>query len=190
MKKEEIWKDVKGYEGLYQVSSFGSVKSADTKLYHKTSWGNYTYYNKKGKILKPYHNNKGYLIVNLYKDGKCKHFLIHRLVAEAFVPNLDNLPEVDHIDENKNNNIYSNLLWCDRLYNNTKGVQSKEGRRKSASFRMKRVSQYNLDGTLLNVYNGVRIAEEQTNISNANIIKCCKGKAKTAGGYIWRYADE
>lgn len=129
-------------------------------------------------------------MLSLYKNGKGKHYLTHRLVAEVFVPNPDNLPEVDHKDENKDNNKYSNIVWCDRVYNNTKGVQSKEGRRKTASLRMKSVSQYSLDGVLLHTYNGIRIAEEQTGIDNSNIINCCKGRTKTAGGYIWRYNNE
>lgn len=188
--KEEIWKDIKGFEGLYQVSSFGRVRSLDTKIYHRTSWGNYSYFTKRGKILKVCHNNKGYQMLSLYKNGKAKHCLVHRLVAEAFIPNPNNLPEVDHEDENKDNNNCSNLVWCDRLYNNTKGIQSKEGRRKSASFRMKPVLQYSLDGVLLHTYKGIRIAEEQTGINNRCIVSCCKGRIRTAGGYIWRYNNE
>lgn len=172
----EIWRDIDGFDGLYQISNHGRVKSF--KRYRE------------GRILKPHHNNKGYKIISLYKNAKGIHRLVHRLVAEAFLPNPHNLSEVDHVDENKDNNCFSNLTWCDRVYNNTRGIQSKDGRRKTSLHRMRAVGQYTLEGSLLKTYEGVRIAEEKTGVDNRNIIKNCKGKVKTAGGYIWRYLDE
>lgn len=109
---EEIWKDITGYEGLYQVSNLGRVKS----LYdggHKC----FRYL-----ILKPSINN-GYLYVKLTVNGKCKSKAIHRLVAEAFIPNPDNLEQINHIDENKQNNNIENLEWCTRSYNLTYGTR-------------------------------------------------------------------
>lgn len=105
LKKEE-WKPVNGYEGLYAVSNLGRVKSL--------------WYDRE-KILKPQNNGKGYLFVNLYKDGKVKHFLVHRLVATVFIPNPEGLPEINHLDEDKTNNVVSNIEWCNRLYNNNYG---------------------------------------------------------------------
>ena len=105
MKKEylnEIWKPIKGYEGLYEVSNFGRIKSI--------RFG-------KEKIMKLQLKKNNYLDISLTKDGKTKRFLIHRLVAEAFIPNPDNLPEVNHKDECKTNNNVNNLEWCDRVYN-------------------------------------------------------------------------
>lgn len=106
----EIWKDIQGYDGLYQVSNIGRVKSLN---YSRTG---------KEKILKPCKAN-GYLQVYLYKEGKSKMYKIHRLVAMAFIPNPDNLPCVNHIDEDKSNNCEDNLEWCTVAYNNTYGTR-------------------------------------------------------------------
>lgn len=97
----EIWKDIKGFEGLYQVSSYGNVRS----------------YYRGGRILKPKKDKDGYLEVCLRKNNKSKYFKIHRLVAFVFIENTDNLPQVNHIDENKMNNNINNLEWCDCYYN-------------------------------------------------------------------------
>ena len=144
----------------------------------------------KSKVIKIQKNNKGYYVVNLYKKGKGKTKLIHRLVALAFIPNPNNLPEINHKDENKQNNMMDNLEWCERNYNNNYGKQSKIGRRLSSEKRMKKINQYDLNGNLMKTYKGVRIAEEETGVHNSNIIKCCKGKVKSAGGYIWKYQNE
>lgn len=111
----EIWKDILGYEGLYQVSNLGRVKSLN---YHKT---------RKEHILKPT-NCHGYLRVNLSKNKNRKSYLVHRLVGEAFISNFDNLPEINHKDENKHNNCVENLEWCDRQYNNTYGTMLQKNR--------------------------------------------------------------
>lgn len=104
--EEEIWKSIKGYEGLYEISNLGRIKSLN---YNRTG---------KEKIIKPQKNKKnGYLQVNLYRNGKRKYSLIHRLVATAFLPNPLELPEVNHKDENPSNNIVGNIEWCDRRYN-------------------------------------------------------------------------
>lgn len=105
---EEIWKDIEGYVGKYQVSNYGRVISL------KDRWGNY-----RRKELKPIKigGKNNYLQVNLCKDGLLKKILIHRLVAEAFIPNPDNLPIINHKDENPQNNRYDNLEWCDKRYN-------------------------------------------------------------------------
>ena len=105
----EIWKDIEGYEGLYQVSNKGRIKSLNRidSRGHKVN----------EKILSSKPNNKGYLRVHLYKNGKRKPFSVHRLVAIAFIPNPNNLLEVNHKDENKENNTVDNLEWCDRKYN-------------------------------------------------------------------------
>ena len=105
----EIWKDIKGYEGLYQVSNMGRIKSLN---YRRTG---------EEGLLSGKPNSGGYLIVNLSKNKKRKSFYIHKLVAENFLPNPKNLPEVNHIDENKENNTVYNLEWCDRKYNNNYG---------------------------------------------------------------------
>ena len=113
---EEIWKDIKGYEGLYQVSNFGKIKSLSKNNHN---------YGENGKILKGI-NNKGYLRVGLSKNGKAKQYPIHRIVAETFIDNVYNLPCVNHIDENKMNNRADNLEWCSVEYNNNYGNRNKK----------------------------------------------------------------
>ena len=103
---KEIWKDVVGFERIYQVSNYGKIKSLGNKSNHKDAI-----------IMKPILNYKGYLQINLRKNGKSYHFVVHRLVAQAFIPNPDNLPQVNHIDGNKQNNNVKNLEWCDNSYN-------------------------------------------------------------------------
>lgn len=117
----EVWKDVKDYEGLYQVSNLGNVKSLE-RYAHTSN----TRYNKhrllRERILKPGKNKDGYSVVVLRKDCKGKSYYIHRLVAEAFLPNPHNLPEINHKDENKENNHVDNLEWCTHIYNGNYGT--------------------------------------------------------------------
>ena len=108
---QEIWKDIEGYEGLYQVSNFGRVKSLDRYVLRN---GNSLFVN--GIVLSQL-NNRGYLTVRLCNSGKYKNYLVHRLVANAFIRNDNNYSEINHIDENKHNNHVDNLEWCDRKYN-------------------------------------------------------------------------
>lgn len=188
--------DIIGYEGLYIIYDDGTVRSLDRYIIKKSKSGNARPYFIQGKIIKHTINNRGYHTVNLHKNGFSKGYLVSRLVAQAFIPNPDNLPEVDHIDENKDNNCVSNLRWCTRQFNNTRGIQSREGREKSSEFRMKKVGMYDKQGILLKTYKGIRIAERDTGIDNRNIAYCCKcnleqkGYMKnnhSCGGYIWRY---
>lgn len=190
------YKHVKGYEDYYIVHDNGIVESLDRYIEKKYKNGKTYKYFKKGGILKHHINNKGYHTVCLTKNGISKKFLVSRLVAQAFIPNPNNLPEVDHIDENKDNNCASNLQWCTRQFNNTRGVQSREGREKTSEFRMKKVGMYDTSGKLLKTYKGIRIAERETGLKNTNISHCCKSNLKqigymknnhTYGGYIWRY---
>ena len=108
---KEIFKDIEEYEGLYQISNLGRVKSL--------KYG-------KERILKPAKDKKGYLYVCLYKQGKMKIYRVHRLVAQAFIPNPNNLPQVNHKDEDKTNNASSNLEFCDAKYNNNYGNHNKK----------------------------------------------------------------
>ena len=160
----ETWRAIAGYEGLYQVSNLGRVKSLN--------------YNHTGtdKILKPGKNQGGYLRVGLSKDGHTKHLLVHRLVAEAFIQNQNNLETVNHKDEVKTNNVASNLEWMSR------GDNKRYSANKSAKMFDKQT------GELLATFPSTREAERVTGINQSNISECCKGKRKSAGGYIWRYA--
>lgn len=164
----EIWKNVKDYEGLYQVSNLGRVKRVS--------------YN---KILKPSCNKYGYLIVGLYKNGKSKSHYIHRLVANEFITNPNNLPCINHMDENKFNNTVENLEWCTHKYNSNYGTAAK---RMGIKHR-KKVIQISLSGKIINVWNSIIDAVKKTNTNYGDISACCKNKRKTAGGYIWKYLE-
>ena len=163
----ENWKAIAGYEGLYQVSNLGRVKSLN--------------YNHTGtdKILKPGKNHGGYLHVNLCKDGHPKHLLVHRLVAEAFIPNPNNLETVNHKDEVKTNNVASNLEWMSREDN----VAYSQPQLSKRSVQMFDKS----TGELLSTFLSTREAERVTGINHGSISECCNGKYKSSGGYIWRY---
>ena len=114
----EEWRSIPGYEGLYEVSSYGRVKSLEISYVRKDG----RMYHKPEIILSPKNNGKGYLRVGMYKNKTFKYYLIHRLVAQAFIPNPYNLPEVNHIDEDKTNNRADNLEFCDRSYNMNYGT--------------------------------------------------------------------
>ena len=181
----EIWKHVVGYEGLYEVSSLGRVRSLDR--YDGRAY-------KRSRILKPrIHSN--YLAVNLCNGGKCREQLIHRLVAKTFIPNPNNLPMVNHKDENKLNNMIwinedgsidydkSNLEWCDAKYNRNYGSMNE----KLAKHFSKPILQFSNNNKLIKKWDSIREAERHTGVYNQHICACCQGKIKSAGGYIWKY---
>ena len=171
----EEWRDIKGYEGKYMVSNLGRVKSVN---YRRTG---------KEKILKAYPNKDdyGYLKVGLYKDGKVRYPLVHVLVATAFLENPDNLPEVNHKDENSKNNCVENLEYCSRLYNVNYGTRNKKVAEKIS----KPVFSVDKESGLIMWWQSASEAERCTGIPQSNITQCCKGKVKSAGGHIWFYAD-
>lgn len=175
---KEIWKDIEGYEGLYQVSNFGRVRRF--------------YKNGKVRILKPLSNKKGYLRVNLRKDNLLKTLSIHRLVAQAFLPNPNNLSQVNHKDEDKTNNNVSNLEWCDAKYNLNYGSRNEKASIKLKNHQKLSKVVIQIDkntNVVINIFPSIREAERQTGFSNAHIQKCCKGKYKTTGGYKWEYKE-
>jgi len=165
---KEIWKDVKEYEGLYQVSNLGKVKSLQR---------NGTI--KQDRILKQYIDKYGYYYVGL-RNKKIKKFKVHRLVAEAFIPNKDNLVQINHKDENKKNNNVKNLEWCSAKYNVNYGTRTERTFKKVACICIG-------EKTKEEVYKSIKEASIKLNIDSSAITKCCKGKQKTAGGYIWKY---
>lgn len=172
---EEIWKDIEGYENLYQVSNLGNVMSF---------WKNQPH------LLKPKRNPNGYLYVNLtFCSNNSKRFYVHRLVAEAFIPNPQKLPCINHKDEIKTNNRVDNLEFCTYSYNNTYG--SALYKRAEAQINRKDLSktvlQYNKNGNFINEYPSVREAERITGIKHNNIYRVCKGIKKSTGGFVWKY---
>jgi hypothetical protein len=165
----EVWKDIKGYEGLYQVSNFGRVKSLSNGRARKE------------KMRKISVRSGGYLYVGLYKNNKGQKFSVHRLVAEAFVPNPNKLNEVNHKDENATNNCADNLEWCTRSYNNNYGTRNE----RAAKSRSKPVVCVELG----EVYSGAEDAARKLRLHGSHIIACCDGERKTTGGYHWRYKE-
>lgn len=175
---EEIWKDVVGYAGLYQVSNLGNVKS------------------KRG-LLKPQPRQHGYLAVWLYGHGnsakhKGKQFAVHRLVAEAFIPNPNAYSEVNHKDERKTNNCADNLEWMSHQQNSAFGTRGKRiGKANTNGKKSKPIAQYTRDGELLRVFPSLQEAT-RNGFNASNICNCAKGHPRysQAYGYIWRYLTD
>lgn len=167
----EIWRAVKGYEGLYEVSNLGNVRSLN--------------YRRMGvkRVLSPKPYGDGYLGVNLYDLQRKQHtHYIHRLVAIAFLPNPYDLPQVNHRDENKHNNRIENLEWCTQKYNNDYGT-APQRRGNSLS---KPIVQM-LNGDVVRVWSSGREAQSD-GFNPSKIAQCCQGKQKHHKGYVWLYA--
>ena len=158
-------KDIKGYEGLYAVTSCGKV---------------WSYINE--KFLVPDISNSGYLRVSLYKEGKFKKYYIHRLVAEAYIPNPDNLTQVNHRDENKTNNCLQNLEWCDAKYNINYGTCIT----KISNSHKIPILQYDLDGNFIREWSSATDVGREV---KGGICDCLKGRKKSAYGFIWKYKE-
>lgn len=183
---QEVWKDVVGYEGLYKVSNYGGIVNSKTQKPMKAELC------------------KGYQRVNLYSKGKYKHHLAHQLVALAFIKNEHDYKCINHKDENKVNNYFDNLEWCDHNYNANYGTRnqrisnSKKGKKRKpftdsakiniATAHYKKVKQFDLKNNLIKTYNSIKEASTINSIDNSSITKVCKGKKKTSGGFIWQYA--
>lgn len=200
---EEIWKDIKGYEGLYQVSNLGNIKS------------NNLYAHKKPKRIATYNHNAGYICTHLSKGGKTKTFLVHRLVAEAFLDNPKNLDFVNHKDENKKNNNVDNLEWCTKSYNSTYYLNKKPERKqicadrfinketgKSYSSWTTHVPHKHFEKVVgidekgnVKEYENATLAAMEIGALVGNIISVCKwnsthNKKRKSKGFIWEYKDK
>ena len=161
----EEWRDIEGYPN-YQVSNFGRVKSltrlASNHIVDRT-------------VLKPVIDKDGYCIVTLWKDGKSKNRFIHRLVAQAFIPNIDNLPVVSHKDENKQNNCVDNLEWCTVIVS------------RLAEKHKKPVGMFK-DGTFIRKFDSATDAvKENNNFNSVSISAACNGRLKTYRGFEWKF---
>ena len=158
----EHWKDVVGAEEHYQISDFGRVKIKHT-----------------GDILKPSRNGR-YMHIEL-RYGVNRNFLIHRMVAEAFIPNPFGLRCVNHKDENKQNNNLDNLEWCTYQYNARYG--------KGSLARNSKVIQYDMAGNALKIWDSIKDASEALNLKYQNISRCCRNERKSSGGFMWSFAN-
>ena len=166
------WRDIKGYEGLYKVSEYGDIMSLNGGT---------------PRIIKPQNNGSGYLYVTLCKNGTKIHHYIHRLVATAFCEGADDFEEVNHIDEIKSNNHYSNLEWCSREYNLNYGIHSQD----------QRVAKSLVDRQVVKVkcvelnmiFESTRGAARYVYGDSSAIRRCCQGKQNTHKGYHWEIVD-
>ena len=199
---EEIWKEIENYEG-YQVSNFGRVRSLD-RYNSRGYWI-------KGCILKPIMDKKGYLTVGLSKNNQRKAFKVHRLVALHFIPNIENKPEIDHINTIKTDNTVflnedgsvnyekTNLRWVTKKENMNnpltktkmqinarKHSKGKYGKENPAS---KPIIQYDKDSNFIKEWNCITDVERKMGYSVSNISSCLRGKSNTAYGYIWKYKN-
>lgn len=182
----EVWKPIMGYEGLYEVSNLGRVKSLDRTYTTKNKWGDMQY-TQIGKLKKIRKNIDGYCVVQLSKNGKQKEYKVHRLMCQAFLPNPNNLLEVNHKNKKRDCNIIwvnndssiddekSNLEWCDRHTNNLNRENKKA------------IIQFNINGELIKKWHSAKDAAEALNTTPPNIRSCLKGKTKTACNSTWEY---
>lgn len=168
MAKDEIWRDVKGFEGRYQVSNKGNIFSVD-RIVRGKKWG--------GRTLKPIHDKNGYLTVALYENGVGKNKKIHRLVSEAFLPNPNNYLEINHIDENKTNNHVENLEWCTREHNINHGKRTEKV--------SKRVRAINIKTGEVITFSSTSEAGRK-GYHQGSVAAACRGVYNTGGGNLYR----
>ena len=171
----EIWKEIKGYEGKYKISNWGRLKSYAQ--------------NKTGKISCGSPQKKGYLAVTLYDNkGNRQTYKIHRLVAEAFIPNPNNYPQVNHKDENKNNNHVSNLEWCTNEYNYHYGTRTQRVAESNRCCKTTSKAIYSIDSNgNIEHFDSIGEAERITGCYHSNIIRVLKNDRHSAGGRRWYY---
>ena len=181
----EIWKDIEGYEGLYQISNLGRIRSLDVRTYQRNKFGKFQYVLHKGKVLKAQKQRNGYLTIDLHRKGQFKRQTIHRLVAEAFIPNNDNNKYINHKDNDILNNKVSNLEWCTQKYN----IKYAYDYGNKIPPNMRSINQIDNNGNIIATFISMQEAERKTNIRSANISKCCRKLRSRAGGYKWEYTE-
>lgn len=170
---EEEWKDIANFEGLYQVSNLGRVKSLP-----KVGSGGHN-----GVILSPSKDKDGYLLVYLYANRKRVACKVHRLVAKAFIPNPYSFPQVNHKDEVKDNNCFTNLEWCSSSYNNSYG----KGSINRANSKRVPILQLDMNDNIIREFNSAKEVESTLGFNSSNITNCCRGKYKSMYKYKWKY---
>ena len=187
--ENEVWKDIVGYEGLYQVSNLGRVKSLKRKVYAGRNRMRWQY----ERILS---NNKtngnGYIVVSLNKESKSKNKYVHRLVAEAFLENTNNYKYINHKDQNTFNNNANNLEFCTAQYNSTyRDAHIKRGLKfRNNLVNSKKVYQLDENENIIKEFPSMAEASRELGTNHTSIYACINGKQKHAFGYKWKYADE
>lgn len=190
--KDEVWKGIEGYEGLYQVSNFGRVKSLERVIIRKNGKPLCV----KEKLLKARKHTDGHLFISLYKNGMGKNYKIHFLVAEAFIPNTENKPICHHIDKNKENNVVENLIWVTQKQHKELHPEIYEAISKAKSIP---INQYDLQGKLIRKWKSSAEIQRELGFAKQTIFCCCnsgyfnKSRNKwvnvtQAYNFIWRYA--
>lgn len=172
---EEIWKDIERYKGVYKISNLGRVYSVQRK-----------------KIKNTFIDKGGYVRVQLYYNYTQKGFLVHRLVAKAFIPNPNNYPQVNHKDENKLNNCVNNLEWCTNKYNCNFGTKPEKCRENSLKLQMnkRQVIIYDLENHYIDTCRSMMDVARKLNCSYENVQSALYGKTKTCKGYILKYREQ
>ena len=164
-----MWRPVLGYEGIYEINRLGEIRRI-----------------KSGRILRGYMGRDGYKRVSLTANGQTKPFLLHRLLAVAYIPNPLNYPCINHKDEDKSNNSLDNLEWCTHRYNLNYGTHNA----RANESRKKPISQYSKDGKFIRDWDSVTDLRNETGADITHVSSCCRGKRKSANGYCWQYKNE
>lgn len=187
MTNKEHWKSIPQYEGLYEVSDKGNVRSIAQYTRHHT-----VVPRSKARMLKAELTHDGYVRVSLSKHGQQKHFSVHRLVALAFIQNHDNLPQVNHKDENPQNNSADNLEWCTGKQNCNYGrhCQRIKERLNGKHHLARPVARLDRDGDTIEIYKSINEAARQMGVRRENISRCCNGRYSLSCGYAWKYVDD
>lgn len=177
----EVWKQIKGYEGLYEVSNMGRIRSVGRSVPVR---GGFAYRN--ARIRKPNKKRNGYYGLLLSRNHKNNNFLVHRLVAEAFVPNPNGLPQINHKNEDKSDNRADNLEWCTEKYNSNYGTRMDRIRKNNPRLKGKSVLCIDEFGKTINSYESIQSVKKDAH-NPALVYMCCVGTRHKHHGYIWKF---
>ena len=179
----EVWKPIQGYEGWYEISNFGNVRSVPREVIQNHWQGGVSVYKMPGRTLKPGVNPNGYCHIDLHRNGKIQRFSIHRLVAIHFIENPCGYPIVNHIDADPSNNRADNLEWCTQSHN----IQHAYDNGTKEPPHQKKIYQLTEDGKIIREFKNIAAAHRETGVNNIGAV--LRGLRNQSGGYRWRYAQ-